>query len=216
MILIPEIKTIVIMPPRTASGSIKNAIKERYPESYMLYRHMEADGVPFGYDRWQKVGLCREPLERLFSLYQFCLDLPQQYHPPFMKKIKNSVQKPFQQWIIENSTVFTEQYDTAGSLQTWPRYAVLHAIPETKKSQFIYLRPDLGTEVFRFDHLQDFFARLDIQEWMRNLPWKNATFGITKEDRNLHDPVREHMEKFFAWDTYVTNGGDPKHWRQFS
>ena len=72
MILIPEIETIVILVPRTGSGSLKRAILKTYSKAHVLYRHMEADGVPHGYDRWRRVGVARNPLDRLWSLYKFC------------------------------------------------------------------------------------------------------------------------------------------------
>lgn len=51
MILIPELETVVILVPRTGSGSLRRAIAEAYPSSMLVYRHMEADGIPAGYDR---------------------------------------------------------------------------------------------------------------------------------------------------------------------
>ncbi|MBL3684559.1 hypothetical protein F2981_16960 [Sinorhizobium meliloti] len=48
---------------------------EKYPRSTLIYRHMEADGVPAGYDRWRKVGVVRHPVERLWSLYKFLAHL---------------------------------------------------------------------------------------------------------------------------------------------
>jgi hypothetical protein len=45
VILIPEIETIVLLVPRTGSGSLRKAIAAKYPKSVLLYRHMEADGV---------------------------------------------------------------------------------------------------------------------------------------------------------------------------
>lgn len=51
MILIPEIQTVVILVPRTGSGSLRRAVAAKYPQSILLYRHMEADGVPAGHDK---------------------------------------------------------------------------------------------------------------------------------------------------------------------
>ncbi len=48
MIIIPELTTVVVCPPRTGSTSLKDAILERYTEAFMLYRHMEANQIPMG------------------------------------------------------------------------------------------------------------------------------------------------------------------------
>ena len=49
MILIPEIEAVVILVPRTGSGSLYRAVLDRYPKALMPYRHMEADGVYMRY-----------------------------------------------------------------------------------------------------------------------------------------------------------------------
>ena len=61
MLLIPEIETVVVLVPRTGSGTLRRAIVQAYPKAMLIYRHMEADGVPAGYDRWSKVGVVRDP-----------------------------------------------------------------------------------------------------------------------------------------------------------
>lgn len=85
MILIPNLKVVLILVPRTGSGSLKRAVLNQYPDALLLYRHMEADGVPQGYDRWQKVGVLRNPQDRLWSLYKFLWALLDYGNPPFRK-----------------------------------------------------------------------------------------------------------------------------------
>ena len=72
MIIIPEKELVLITPPRTGSTSLSDQIAQKYPMSFRPYRHMEADGVPFGYDRWRRVGVFREPVARLWSVYHYC------------------------------------------------------------------------------------------------------------------------------------------------
>jgi hypothetical protein len=43
MILIPEIETVLILVPRTGTGSLRRAVLQRYPRAMLIYRHMEAD-----------------------------------------------------------------------------------------------------------------------------------------------------------------------------
>jgi hypothetical protein len=86
-----------ILTPRTGTRALKRAIAERYPQSFMLYRHMEADGVPQGYDRWPKIGVVREPVARLWSLYKylkrFGLDFCEEHDTTYTAKMRQSVER---------------------------------------------------------------------------------------------------------------------------
>lgn len=163
MLIIPEIETVVILVPRTGSGSLRRALTTKYPKAMLPYRHMEADGVPAGYDRWRRVGVVRNPVDRLWSLYKFLRNFDGPHDPAYIASMRRSVQRPFSEWIVKNETVFTSPYDTAGRGRYWPVFTVRHALPENRKSQFIYLRPDLGTEVYRFDQLPDLWRDLGVE-----------------------------------------------------
>lgn len=155
MIIIPEIETVVILVPRTGTGSLRRAIAEKYPRSMLIYRHMEADGVPPGYDRWERVGCVRHPIDRLWSLYKFLADFggrteAGQHQSAYIEAMRVSVGRPFNDWIVNNEVVFTSPYDRSGEGRYFPGYTVRHPLPENRKSQFLYLRPDLGTKVYRY------------------------------------------------------------------
>ncbi|WGD31250.1 hypothetical protein AncyloWKF20_05345 [Ancylobacter sp. WKF20] len=200
MILIPEIETVVILVPRTGSGSLRRAIAATYPRAMQIYRHMEADGVPAGYDRWRRIGVVREPLARLWSLYKF---MRSYRHPKpdqgagYIAKLRSSAERPFEDWLLTNEAVFTNPYDTDGGLTFYPQYNVGHSLPENRKSQFIYLRPDLGTEVFPFSRMETLEASLKI-----NLGRTNVTDDQPPPALSL--AAAEHMLRFFAWDMTVT------------
>lgn len=195
MILIPEIETVVLLVPRTASGTLKRAILSTYPKAVMLYRHMEADGVPTGYDRWRKVGIVRDPVARLWSLYKFCKGQGARgLYPAYAERLARTVERPFSEWLVNNDVVFTDPYDSNGSLRFFPQYNVKHALPENRKSQFLTLRPDLGTEIFRFDQLAVFADRVGVRL-------------SEQHNRTAADPVpvlteeaQAHVRAFFAWD----------------
>lgn len=208
MILIPELKTVVILVPRTGSGSLYRAILDKYPRAMMPYRHMEADGVPHGYDRWPKIGVLRHPLERLWSLYNFIARMGSnrslntrfavdKHRDQYVERLRRSVTAPFAHWVVNNEVVFTDPYNGSGGLEYWPEYTVLHARPETKKSQFIYLRPDLGTEIFSFNRLHDIEGRLDIKLDQHNATDSQARLRALGQ---LPGTLRDHMQSYFAWD----------------
>jgi hypothetical protein len=198
VILIPEIETVVILVPRTGTRSLKIAIADRYPRSMLLYRHMEADGVPLGYDRWRRVGVVRDPLERLWSLYKYIQTMSGardglgKWEPAYVAAQRASVAMPFERWVVENQTVFTSPYDSSGRGRFWPGFTVCHPLPETRKSQFLYLRPDLGTEVYRFTHLEQLASDLGIE-----LGRHHETEGPSPP---LNSAVAEHIDRWFAWD----------------
>lgn len=198
MIIIPERELVLITAPRTASGSLRRAIKVRYPEAITLYHHMEADGVPAGYDRWRRLGVVRHPLDRLWSLYKFSRATAAAKHQHYLDALHGSVELPFDDWIVNNTHVFTAPYDSFGTLKFWPMYTVKHSLPETRKSQFLYLRPDLGTEIVLFDRMHELADHIDL-----NMPRHNRT------DDEPAPPIApetlDHMQRFFEWDYTTVN-----------
>ena len=202
MILIPEIKTIVLLVPRTGTRALKRAVEKRYPNSFALYRHMEADGVPHGYDRWQKVGVVRDPVARLWSLYKylqrFGLDFCEEHDDTYTASMRASVQRPFEDWMMHNELVFTAPYDRSGAERFWPFYCVNHPLPENRKSQFVYLRPDLGTHVFKFSEIERLHALLDVEPLRIN----GTEFSLSPR---LSSAAYDYAKRWFAWDFQATS-----------
>ncbi|RWE37446.1 hypothetical protein [Mesorhizobium sp.] len=200
MILIPEIQTVVILVPRTGSGSLRRAIAARYPQAVLLYRHMEADGVPAGYDRWQRIGVVRDPIERLWSLYKFCQRFKEKFgehsdqEQAYVDAIVQSVDMPFSDWIVKNNLPFTNPYDSAGKGRFWPQYTVRHSLPENRKSQFVYLRPDLGTGIVPYSQLGWLYHHLGIADLFRT----NSTQPSPVPQLNAE--AKDHVDRFFRWD----------------
>lgn len=201
MILVPEIETVVILTPRTGTRSLKRAIAERYPASQMIYRHMEADGVPFGYDRWRKVGVVRDPVDRLWSLYKylvrFGLDWCQEHDETYTARMRASVGQPFEEWLLHNELAFTTPYDSAGLGRFYPAYACRHPLPENRKSQFVYLRPDLGTTVYRFDEIAAFHTELGVDPPRLNGTTEQLPPEISAE-------AQAYVARWFEWDLSMT------------
>jgi hypothetical protein len=194
MILIPELQKIIILVPRTGSGSLRRAIAAKYPQSVLLYRHMEADGVPQGYDRWEKLGVIRDPLDRLWSLYKFLRNFNGPHaDPAYSEAMRTSVKQPFSEWLMNNQTVFTHAYDATGKGRFFPKFTVRHPLPENRKSQFIYLRPDLGTTIWPFQYLQNLAEHLNV-----NLTQHNNT--PQKPPPPLTDEASQYMQHWFQWD----------------
>lgn len=200
MIIIPPHATVLILPPRTGSGSLKKAVLRDLPGSFMLYRHMEADGVPAGYDRWRRIGVVRDPVERLWSLYNFLGTLGNGKHSrEYAGAMRKSVERPFEDWLLHNETVFTDPHDRTGDNRFYPAYCVRHAMAENRKSQALYIRPDLGGQWVDFRGIKNFATHdlgvnLDLHE--------NA--AAPSEPPNLSDDAKAFMWRFHAWDLRVT------------
>ncbi len=199
MIIVPEIETVLILVPRAASRSLRRAVEARYPKAMTIYRHMEADGVPAGYDRWPRLGVVRHPVDRLWSLYKFLQRFDGDYVQEYVERQRRSVAMPFNDWLLTNEVVFTSPYSTIDGERYWPFFNVLHSLPENRKSQFMYLRPDLGTTIYRFEDLQTLGAHLDI-----DLPHTHET-GAERVPA-LSDEAWNHIERFFAWDLKAVEG----------
>ena len=195
MIIIPELQKVVILTPRTGSGSLRRAIASRYPKSMLIYRHMEACGVPQGYDRWDKVGVVRNPVHRLWSLYKFLKGFGGDHDAAYVQAMRTSVDLPFSDWIVENEIVFTSPYDRAGLGRFYPQYTVRHPMPENWKSQFMYLRPELGTEIWQFERLSDLAERLGVAALMGN---ENLTAPVSLP--SLDERARDHVSRVFKWE----------------
>ena len=196
MLIVPELKTIVILPPRTASQSIIQAVKGKYRKAVLLYRHMEADGVPFGYDRWEKIGVVRNPVDRLWSVYQYCKKINKSQDPGQSKARAQSVSVSFEQWLLTNEVPFCEPFSIGRTTPYFPEYAIRHRLPENRKSQYVYLRPDLGTKVIPFGRLAELERLLDLR-----LPRLNAL--NIKPEIQINNAVQAHLDRFFKWDNEV-------------
>ncbi len=197
MIIVPELQLVVILVPRTGSGSLRRAVQKKYPQSMLIYRHMEADGVPQGYDMWPKIGVVRHPIDRLWSLYKFCKNFDGDYpNTNYRNAMRASCALPFNEWLIENKTVFTHGWDTGYTTDYYPVNTVRHALPENRKSQLVYLRPDLGTQIYFFEELEQLARRLKIE-----MKPHNATKQEPPPELSLN--VRKELAHNLKWDFHM-------------
>ena len=101
---------------------------------------------------------------------------------------------PFSDWLVHNQTVFISPYDSSGYGEFYPHYTVRHPLPENRKSQFHYLRPDLGTTIYPYSRYNDLCRDLDIKPLMaENVTDSTYPIGLSQE-------ADEHMQRWFAWD----------------
>ena len=194
MIIIPELQKIILLVPRTGTGALHRALMSRYPKAMMVYRHMEADGVPAGYDRWQKIGVLRHPVERLWSLHKVLRVVEGIDHSGAYKaRMRHQARMPFEQWLVTNEIAFTDPYDAGNGQGFYPSHTVLHRLPENRKSQYVYLRPDLGTRIVPYEKLDALAEELNV-----TLDRHNCTESSDVPD--LGPYAMQHVRRFFDWD----------------
>lgn len=200
MIIIPERELIIINPPRTGSTTIRNTVRAHFEYAFMPYRHMEADGVPFGYERYRKVCVIRDPVDRLWSLYKFIRSLVAYRHSAWQEANQYYAFKyEFNEWIIHNKAVFSCNYQPGHALME-ARYTVRRPMPENVKSQREYAVPELGTDFVLFEDLDQFLFDL-----VGVVPMHlNGTDSAVVP--RLVGAAYSYVHHVFAWDYEIING----------
>lgn len=190
MIIIPECKVVLITPPRTGSTSLLRAAQEKYPHTMSIYRHMEADGIPTGYETWERYGVVRHPISRLWSIYNYCLS--RRESTPWAASVSVSTWGlTFEDWVCHGETFFNHPIWQDSNWPFDPRYHILHQMPEQRKSLWWYVRPDLGTMIVPVEELDNFATR--------RLGLKLPSHEINMVT-GIDGSVKAHVAKFFAWD----------------
>jgi len=163
--------------------------------------------VPHGYDRWRKVGIVRNPVERLWSLYKYLqrigLDWCLEHDAAYTADLRASVEVPFEEWLVRNEVPFTTPYDRAGLGRYFAPYTVRHPLPENRKSQFVYLRPDLGTEIWPYARAHELHGLLGVSGAIRR---ENGTPSLTAP-RIQSDEAVEYLYRWFDWDFRASGSG---------
>lgn len=164
MLIIPELETVVLQPPRTGSTSLRDAVLKRYPYAFTPYRHMERDGIPLGYDRWKTICIVRHPADRLASLYRYMKRFSSTTSiacEAWKRRMSEDVDRPFAEWLWESHEIFTDPINHDGTFI--PRYAVRHPMPIARKSLWHWARPDLGpVDLLKLEDAPAIEACLDV------------------------------------------------------
>lgn len=208
MLIVPELEKVFILVPRTGSGSFYREMRRVYPRSMLLYRHMEADGCPRGYDRWERIGFVRHPLARLVSLYTFLqtfgggAQVQGGQASKDAQRIREQANRPFIDWLRNNDAPFTTPLSPNGDGAYWPVLSRINPLPENKLSQFDYLRPDLGTTIWKFENLRRHMSMLglDIHQVSNNTRTVEKIGSHRRAHVPLDEGVNEHISTYCRWD----------------
>ena len=203
MIILPEMETVLIMPPRTGSTSLRDALLARHRKAMMLYRHMERPGIPLGYERYRTVCLVREPLDRLLSVYSYMGNFRTTANgvraatAPWIEILRKEADRPFEEWLRFCTHTLVDPVQLDGSFI--PHYNILEKLPIARKSLIHWARPDMGEVelVSVMDQPRKIEQMFDIK-----LPHLNASPRETAVERT--PLVQAHLNRFFQWDQAVT------------
>lgn len=146
MIIIPELETVVITPPRNGSTSLRAACREAYPRAFTPYRHMERDGIPDPYKAWRVVAPFRDPTARLISLHKYMGTVNSTQHHRasllWIKRMQWQGRMTFSEWVTMSQELFSDPYNDDAVIN--PPYATIRPVPITRKPQTDYYRSDVG------------------------------------------------------------------------
>jgi hypothetical protein len=199
MLIVPELETVFILVPRTGSGSFYREMRRVYPKAMLLYRHAEAELCPLGYDRWQRVGFVRHPMMRLHSLYTYMQDFAGGAQvqggtsSEDAARCRAQVARGFDDWVLNNREPWTIPYCLSGTGSWWPVLFRSNGLAENQRSQATYLRPDLGTQVIKFEYLADYMHSIKLDPQFRANQTAKPPCAPSKA-------AWEHVNRICKWD----------------
>ena len=105
---------------------------------------------------------------------------------------------PFEEWLLTNNEPWTVPYDLNGERDFWPVLSRRNPAPENRMSQFTYLRPDLGTETYKFEDLPKHMEMLGLNCDHRSNATTEST--VRRETIPVSDAVEAHIARYCEWD----------------
>lgn len=193
MIIIPEIETVLLQPPRTGTSSVKDAVLAHYPKAFAIYRHMEYAGIPAGYERWRVVSQVRDPLDRMKSLFQYMRnpEVRSGTDKEWLASVQKDTAQGFEHWLLHGRYVFANPSPSPYT-DFRPRYMVRYPFREQIKSQSLWAAP--ADEIIRYESLVE-DARVSL----------NIDLGIHRGrslpvDIEYTEECRRHMWRYHSWD----------------
>ena len=207
MIIIPELKIVLVQPPRTGSTSLREAIMAKYPKAMNIYRHMERSGVPMGYENWRVVCQMRPALPRLRSLYRYMknpISTGNGINAEWKAAVQADTDRPFSEWLTDGVHPFALQGDR-NSPHFNPFYGTDVGanleLPIARRSVWFWARPDLGPvdllwtgDIERADEL------LGVRPRVSNKSHRGQGDVEPFENYEAHQRIGRHLETYFAWD----------------
>jgi len=199
MLVIPELKKVVIMPPRSGSTALKRTVLDTYKEAfspwrhgeymmYHVYNYMMDNGKHKDYT---PVYMLRHPVDRLVSLWRYMQDVSPERNPrapmSWINRVRKDASRPFSDWLFSSSEYFNESSATPGDGSPESYYCTYYQLPAVMKSADIFLRGAPATEIVPFGNRARYNSVLGI-----DIPeQKNAS---TPREANVSEFDRQWIE----------------------
>lgn len=206
MLAIPEIETILIQPPRTASTALRAAIEARYPRAHRLYRHMERDGLPAPYAGWRVACTLRHPFSRLHSVWRYMRAQRPEDHSDkdWVARVRKDASRDFSDWALNSLDPFNTR--PMSDIPNPGFYDVLHSDPIARKSLWQWARPDLGpVDLLAIESVACLRDYLGVEP---DPAYPNVAPGPKLP--SLTPELAHHLHSYFSWDLaqYSTSRSD--------
>jgi hypothetical protein len=148
MLVIPELKKVVIMPPRSGSTALKAAVLDKYPlatcphrhgEAVMFSRRMAQSHLELTAQEYSFVYCLRDPVERLKSLWRYMQNVSRTRNPTapawWIRVQNRDADRPFSDWVMHSTSAFSSPDNEQDTY-----HAVAFQMPAAHKSATQYLK----------------------------------------------------------------------------
>lgn len=196
MLIIPELQKVVIMPPRSGSTALKEAILNTYEHAYSPYRHGEWDMLVYIADKeprvrlWDVVYMLRNPMERMISLWNYMQDVSPERNPKapqeWIDRVKSDASVPFGWWLRTSTELFNESRTSPIDKSPRSYYCTYYQVAAARKDARYFLGGMRGL------HNKGQLHVLNVNDEHKYMP----LLGINRPDR-----LNESTKREATWDT---------------
>lgn len=163
MLIIPELKKVVITPPRSGSTALRALIREKYEHATSPFRHGEV--AMLGHCKlvkqvrdgeWSIVYILRDPLQRMISLWRYMHDVSYTRNArapkEWVDRINKDADRPFNDWLWNSTELFNESNAKPGDGSVESQYCTFFNVTATRKSagEFLRYAPNRSVQIVNF------------------------------------------------------------------
>ena len=175
MLIIPELKKVVITPPRSGSTALKAAVAAKYEHATNPYRHGEVamlgcagllEEVIDG--NYTIVYILRDPFKRMISLWRYMHDVSYTRNArapkEWVDRVRADADRPFNEWLWQSTELFNESkaHPRDGSPES--KYCTFFQVPAARKSagEFLRYAPNRSIQLVHFGDNREYLRHLGV------------------------------------------------------
>ncbi len=208
MFVIPELRKVVVMPPRSGSTSLRRALAAKYDFGWSPYRHAEVSMLKFvrqihpAVDDYGIVYILRDPMDRMISLWRYMQSVNRERNSrapeEWINRVRTDASRPFQDWLLNSTELFNESaaHPLDGSPQS--HYCTAWNVPAAQKDARWFLRgaQPSSVEICRFGDTRDYQKILGLR-WDVDIIRDNTTEQF---EASYNVFGRSHIQNYHATD----------------